>query len=100
MYLKSCLLMIALLVAGLQLGGCTQAGQWTLAYRDTATGSAWQYSEVAGFYQTLEQCQAKGDGLVRLGGDKGEYLCGSDCKAENGLLTCQITHAGKAGDVQ
>ncbi|QYJ75079.1 hypothetical protein [Shewanella sp. FJAT-52076] len=74
----------------LLLGACTQADQWTLAFRAEPSDAPWQFSEVAGHYHTLDQCQAKGDGLVRLGGDKGHYQCGQQCEADQGQLSCTV----------
>ncbi|CAM2889086.1 hypothetical protein SHAM105786_10255 [Shewanella amazonensis] len=74
----------------LLLGACTQSDQWTLAFRAESSDAPWQFSEVAGHYHTLEQCQAKGDGLKRLNGDKGQFQCGQQCEAEQGQLSCAV----------
>ncbi|MCL2917056.1 hypothetical protein [Shewanella litorisediminis] len=78
------------LITVLLVGACTQADQWTLAFRAAPSDAPWQFSEVAGHYHSLEQCQAKGDGLVRLGGDKGQYLCAQQCEAQQGELSCAL----------
>ncbi|MGS0683262.1 hypothetical protein ACVBIL_19170 [Shewanella sp. 125m-7] len=72
---------------------CTQSPEWTLLYYpdSQAQVSVEQSGEfITGYYETIEQCHAKGKGLIRLSGDSdGHYVCGYQCEAEGASLSCQ-----------
>ncbi len=75
------------------LVGCTQAPTWTLFYyADQQTipeGAKAPY--MAGYYQVLEQCLAKGSGMVALSETgKGSFQCGFKCQDNgSGEVECQ-----------
>lgn len=72
---------------------CTQSPEWTLLYypEGQVKPSVADSSEfITGYYETIEQCHAKGKGLIRLNGDAGDsYLCGYQCEASDKSLACK-----------
>ncbi|MCE9680253.1 hypothetical protein LZP69_13905 [Shewanella sp. AS1] len=73
------------------LVACTQVPQWTLFYyEDQATiPQGPLVPHITGYYQELDQCLAKGAGMVKLSeSGKGSYQCGFQCQDD------------KQGDVQ
>ncbi|QYJ86420.1 hypothetical protein K0I73_01250 [Shewanella mesophila] len=84
---------LLLLLSAMLLGAtaCTQVPQWTLFYvsdQDKMPEGALA-PHIAGYYEQLEQCLAKGAGMVKLSqSGKGSYQCGYECKDD------------QAGDVQ
>ncbi|WP_245608437.1 hypothetical protein [Shewanella waksmanii] len=75
------------------LSACTQNPQWTLFYSDSQSHIAEQDlgDNIAGYYKALDQCVAKGKGLIRLSGhSNGSFQCGHQCVAnEQGGVSCQ-----------
>ncbi|MCL1049302.1 hypothetical protein L2755_06725 [Shewanella abyssi] len=82
---------ISLLSLGLT--ACTDSPEWTLLYYPNAAAkpSVEQSGEfISGYYASVEQCHAKGKGLLRLSGDNNaEYVCGHLCVADETALVCQ-----------
>ena len=83
----------------LGLSACTDSPEWTLLYYPDAASkpSVEQSGEfISGYYASVEQCHAKGSGLLRLSDDKNaDYLCGHLCVAEGKKLVCQNVVAAK-----
>lgn len=85
-----------ILISLLALSACTQSAKWSLIYQpDLQPGeqliqvSSLKMDAISGYYDTLEQCRLKGQGLRKLAGDKGDYVCGFQCQTnEQGLLSC------------
>lgn len=83
--LSSCALLLG-------LTACTQVPQWTLFYYPeqdkVSEGELAPY--IAGYYDQLEQCLAKGAGMARLSqSGQGAYQCGYQCKEdEAGSIQC------------
>ncbi|MCG9695393.1 hypothetical protein [Shewanella sp. Isolate11] len=82
---------IALSLLGLT--ACTQVPTWTLFYfaeQDTIPKDA-KAHHIAGYYQQLDQCLAKGAGMVKLSeSGKGVYQCGFECQDDGtGSVQCQ-----------
>jgi len=77
----------------LGLTACTDSPEWTLLYYpDAATKPSAEQSGdfISGYYASIEQCHAKGKGLLRLSDDSNpDYLCGHLCVAEGKSLICQ-----------
>jgi hypothetical protein len=77
----------------LGLTACTDSPEWTLFYYPDAAAkpSVEQSGEfILGYYASIEQCHAKGKGLLRLRDDENaEYVCGHLCVAEEKTLVCQ-----------
>lgn len=97
-------LFLAILFASLSLGlsGCTKTPEWTLFYYPTATSlptKPLQTDDINGYYDTLEQCQRKAQGLQRLTGSgvsgfeasgAGVYQCGLQCEFnDKSVLVCK-----------
>ena len=65
----------SLLVVGIMLlSGCIRSPEWTLFYFADQTAEVSQPAQhqyIKGYYDTLEQCQAKGAGLLRIQGISG-----------------------------
>ena len=82
---------ISLLSLGLT--ACTDSPEWTLLYYpDTKLQPSVELSGefISGYYASIEQCQAKGKGLLRLSDDKDpQYICGHLCVADGKALVCQ-----------
>ncbi len=89
MRLKQVIVFVSLLL----LSACTQNPQWTLFYSEEQSSIAEQDlgEHIAGYYSELEQCVAKGKGLIRLSGhENGSFQCGYLCVAnEQGGVDCQ-----------
>ncbi|QYJ94074.1 hypothetical protein [Shewanella spartinae] len=92
--------MMAFAALLLTMTACTQVPQWTLFYYpDAAQGASAEAlasqgeldQHISGYYQQLEQCLAKGAGMVKLSQTgSGSYLCGELCQRnEAGELKCQ-----------
>ncbi|MXR70531.1 hypothetical protein GNT65_17895 [Shewanella sp. JBTF-M18] len=84
----------------LTMTACTQVPQWTLFYYpDAAPGASAETlisqgeldQHISGYYQQLDQCLAKGAGMMKLSQTgRGSYLCGERCQRnEAGELECQ-----------
>lgn len=75
------------------LPACTDPSQWTLFYYpDAATQANIPPSKdaISGYYATLEQCRAKGNGLLRLNRDNdATYVCGHLCVVKANALSCE-----------
>lgn len=73
------------------VAACTQVPQWTLFYvadQDQMPEGALA-PHIAGYYEELEQCLAKGAGMVKLSqSGKGSYQCGFECKDQAGDVQC------------
>ena len=80
-------------MASIGLVACTQSPEWTLLYypdSETQVSVEQSASFINGYYETIEQCHAKGKGLIRLGGDVGgHYVCGYQCQGDGESLNCQ-----------
>ncbi|GIU20080.1 MULTISPECIES: hypothetical protein [unclassified Shewanella] len=80
-------------MASIGLVACTQSPEWTLLYYpDSQTQPSVEQSAsfINGYYETIEQCHAKGKGLIRLEGDiGGHYICGYQCQGDGQSLSCQ-----------
>lgn len=91
--------MMAFAALLLTMTACTQVPQWTLFYYPDAEPGAAEALQhqgeldqhISGYYQELEQCLAKGAGMVKLSQTgSGSYLCGERCQRnEAGELKCQ-----------
>lgn len=77
----------------LGLTACTDSPEWTLLYYpDTASKPSVEHSAefIVGYYASVDQCHAKGEGLLRLSDDKNAaYTCGHLCVADKKTLVCQ-----------
>ncbi|MCL1067511.1 hypothetical protein L2735_11950 [Shewanella olleyana] len=65
------LIKVVFLLGLVSLTGCLRTPEWTLFYyADEAKKPQNPISAdyIAGYYDTLEQCQLKGDGMLRLSG--------------------------------
>ncbi|PKG56756.1 MULTISPECIES: hypothetical protein [unclassified Shewanella] len=75
------------------LTACTDSPEWTLLYYPSAAAkpSVEQSAEfISGYYASVDQCHAKGKGLLRLSDDKNaDYVCGHLCVADGKTLVCQ-----------
>jgi len=88
---------MGLLLVALSLSGCIRTPEWTLFYfADAAdqTDQRLQHDVIKGYYDTLEQCQAKGSGLVRIQGitvtEQVDFTCGQKCETlDNNQIDCQ-----------
>ncbi len=82
-----------LVVAGFGLTACIESPEWTLLYypdQQSKPSVAESAPFINGYYESIEQCHAKGKGLIRLSGnDNGSYVCGYMCEADDKSLTCQ-----------
>lgn len=85
---------------GATLMACTQAPKWTLFVSKGGEFTALSLPQVAGYYDTLDQCQLKARGLMRLtsplveGNDPLEpskiYRCANECTVdESNQIHCQ-----------
>ncbi|MCL1147572.1 hypothetical protein AB4298_02790 [Shewanella sp. 10N.261.52.F9] len=90
MNLKSLCLVVA---AGVSLTACIQSPEWTLLYypdKEAKPSVAESGEFINGYYESIEQCHAKGKGLKRLSGnDNGTYVCGYQCEASDKSLSCK-----------
>lgn len=77
----------------LGLTACTDSPEWTLLYYPDAAAkpNVEQSAEfISGYYASVEQCHAKGKGLLSLNDDKNaDYVCGHLCVADDKTLVCQ-----------
>lgn len=77
----------------LGLTACTDSPEWTLLYYPDATvkPNVERSGEfISGYYASIEQCHAKGKGLLRLSDDKNpDYICGHLCVADGKNLMCK-----------
>lgn len=77
------------------LSGCGKTPEWTLFYyanAEAASKSELSTEDIRGYYETLEQCQRKGEGMKRLSQSKLEtFQCGQRCQidAEQQLICLQ-----------
>ena len=80
--------LIVLFFSGLIcLSGCTRTPEWSLFYiaeQQPLPSQPLQAQFIAGYYDTLSQCQAKGAGLLRLQSSTVKpadgFVCGQQCK--------------------
>jgi hypothetical protein len=102
------------ILLGIVVSACTQVPQWTLFVSDTPIDTSvdilgeetkirsevLSLSQVAGYYDTLDQCQLKAEGLLRLSAisqnveqtksDAVHYTCASQCQLdESSVIQCQ-----------
>ncbi|MCL1143675.1 hypothetical protein [Shewanella gaetbuli] len=83
-------------LATFMLTGCIKSPEWTLFYfADTPnkTDLSLNYDAIKGYYNTLEQCQAKGAGIVRIQGveitEQVDFICGQQCQiADDNQVSC------------
>lgn len=87
----------SLLVVGITLlSGCIRSPEWTLFYFAEQTAEVSQPAQhqyIKGYYDTLEQCQAKGAGLLRIqgisGNEKVDFVCGQQCEThDDNSISC------------
>jgi hypothetical protein len=79
------------------LAGCIRTPEWTLFYVADRTPIPTQIvlqDHIAGFYDSLEQCQAKGAGMLRLQASsvpaEQAFACGELCQIdEKQQLQCE-----------
>lgn len=79
------------------LGACTKTPEWTLFYYNDVSAlpaAQLQTEDIHGYYDTLEQCQRKAQGMQRLrqGDDVGAgvYQCGHLCGLDDkSVLVCK-----------
>ncbi|MGI2855701.1 hypothetical protein ACRTDR_16090 [Shewanella algae] len=93
----------------LLLAACSKQPQWTLFYypdtdipqpnRDKSdvepqtAETLDRYHAIAGYYQTLQQCQGKGSGIQRLNEGKGSFECGHNCRLDDrDMVICDQWH--------
>lgn len=83
--------------------GCTRTPEWTLFYvadnpanaeKAIASANMVQTEFILGYYDTLDQCQAKGAGMLRLQGSSmpaaQAFVCAQQCQVDdNEQLHCQ-----------
>jgi hypothetical protein len=98
------------ILLGIVVSACTQVPQWTLFVSDTPIdmlgeeakirSEVLSLSQVSGYYDTLDQCQLKAEGLLRLSAisqDVGQtesqavhYTCASQCQRDElSVIQCQ-----------
>ncbi|WP_394132416.1 hypothetical protein [Shewanella maritima] len=96
---------VCLSFIGFSLVGCIQQPQWTLFYAaDQAElpENLVQHDFITGYYGALEQCQAKGNGMLKLAASnvapKDAFVCGELCEnnEQTGAIQCQTIAPGKA----
>lgn len=81
----------------LLLSACTKTPEWTLFFYNDVSSlpeAPLQTEDIYGYYDTLEQCQRKAQGMQRLRqGDyfgAGAYQCGHLCGLdEKSVLVCK-----------
>lgn len=90
-------------MALLGLSGCMRTPEWTLFYQTSSQGditlvedeaSLLKHEYIQGYYDTLEQCQAKGAGMVKLSGIDDPHLnyfsCAQLCQStDKNEIQCQ-----------
>ncbi|GAB1051545.1 MAG: hypothetical protein Sw1PiTSB_20020 [Shewanella algae] len=96
----------------LLLAACSKQPQWTLFYypdikmsdidkpdagkpeiQPQLTEQPDRYHAIAGYYQTLQQCQDKGRGMQRLNEGKGSFECGHNCRLDDrDMIICDQWH--------
>ncbi|MCL1090429.1 hypothetical protein L2744_12665 [Shewanella profunda] len=87
----------SVLLGLLLLNGCTKAPEWTLFYypnADVVPTESLQVDDINGYYDTLDQCQRKAQGMQRLSQSSttgvGVYQCGHQCDFDaNSVLVCK-----------
>ncbi|MDF0535042.1 hypothetical protein PY479_12240 [Shewanella sp. A32] len=76
--------------------GCTQVPEWTLFYysgHQQVPQPAHHYEAISGYYETLAQCQAKGQGLQQLADTPAVFQCAHRCRLdEANVVTCDLWH--------
>ncbi|MGL4836035.1 hypothetical protein [Shewanella sp.] len=98
--MKSNFAVATLFIVGSWLqSGCTKTPEWTLFYypdADAAPTIPLQVDDIHGYYDTLEQCQRKAQGMKRLSGSSvshlglGGYQCGQLCELDDASrLSCK-----------
>ncbi|MGL4475428.1 MAG: hypothetical protein ACRCT7_13400 [Shewanella sp.] len=83
---------LLIFVGALLLTGCSQPSQWTLFYYPgvAAAPSVLEAKAIGGYYQTLEQCQSKGAGMLRLSGQNlGVFVCALECEQTDSTVSCK-----------
>ncbi|GGQ00886.1 hypothetical protein [Shewanella ulleungensis] len=92
--------------------GCTRTPEWTLFYvadnpehaeKAIASANMVQTDFILGYFDTLEQCQSKGTGMLRLQGSSmpaaQAFVCAQQCQVDdNEQLNCQRQVLGGALD--
>jgi len=88
------------------LVGCIRTPEWTLFYVADQTPVPTQIvlqDHIAGYYDSLEQCQAKGAGMLRLQASSvpaaQAFVCGEQCQVdEQQQLHCKSQVVGVKHD--
>lgn len=89
------------------LSGCIQTPNWTLFYvadQQEIPSNMLQRQYIAGYYSTLDQCQAKGNGLLKLAASNMApelaFTCAELCETDeaSGIIQCQNQVAGSRDD--
>lgn len=101
--LTTILLITATLVL---LGGCMRTPEWTLFYVADHTPVPTKIvlqEHISGYYDSLEQCQAKGAGMLRLQASslpaEKAFACGEQCQVnEQQQLQCKSQVVGAVYD--
>jgi hypothetical protein len=76
--------------------GCTQVPEWTLFYypqQQQLPQPAHHYAAINGYYETLQQCEAKGRGMQRLAEAPAVFQCAHRCRLDDAnMVTCDQWH--------
>ena len=86
--------------------GCIRTPEWTLFYVGDQTVLPMQIVQqdyIAGYYHSLQQCQAKGAGMLRLQASSlpaaKAFVCGEHCQVDDKqLLQCKSQVIGAEHD--
>ncbi|UCX03360.1 hypothetical protein [Shewanella glacialimarina] len=97
------LIALTLMLSLFLLGGCIRTPEWTLFYFADATDKTdltLKHDVINGYYDTLEQCQAKGSGLLRIQGmsmtENVDFICGQQCQTlDDNPVDCQQSISDK-----
>lgn len=96
-------IVLTLMFSVFLLSGCIRTPEWTLFYfADAAdkTDLTIKHDVIKGYYDTLEQCQAKGSGLLRIQGVEMtanvDFICSQKCETlDDNQLDCQQSVSNK-----
>ncbi|WP_037443966.1 hypothetical protein [Shewanella mangrovi] len=75
--------------------GCTKTPTWTLFYYSgqQTPPSDDHYEAIQGYYDTLEQCKKKAEGIEYLSETPSVYQCGFQCKLDDhDMVKCDQWH--------
>ncbi|MCL1075218.1 hypothetical protein [Shewanella dokdonensis] len=84
------------LVAILLCTACTQVPEWTLFYypqQQQLPQTVHHYEAISGYYETLQQCEAKGHGMQLLADEPAVFQCAHRCRLDDAnVVTCDQWH--------